>query len=129
MSIIRPKYYLIQSTAYTVQFGPFVDAGDGVTLEVGLGAAMGTLITGIRISKNGAALTGRYELAIPVYDAMGCYRVGLSSTDTNTLGILRLVFEEAATCRPVAQDYMVLPNVYRPSQSAGGVFHGQLTRS
>jgi hypothetical protein len=41
---------------------------------------------------------------------MGCYRVELSDTDTNTLGRLRIIFEEAATCLPVWMDFMVMPS-------------------
>jgi hypothetical protein len=129
MSIIRPKYWLIQSTVVTVEFGPFVDAGDGVSLEIGLAAAMDHATTGIRVSKGGSVFASRGDSLPVIYDAMGCYLVHLSTPDTDTLGILRLVFEEAVTCRPVAQDFMVLPDIYRPAQSSGGVFHGELTRS
>lgn len=134
MHFLRPKYYLIQSTAatpspaYTVQFGPFVDAGDGVTLEVGLAAAMNQELGGIRVSKAGGVFVDRNNATIPAYDAMGFYQVALSTADTETLGILRLVFVNVA-CRPLAQDFMVLPNIYRPMQSSGGVYHGELTRS
>jgi hypothetical protein len=41
------------------------------------------------------------------------YRVTLDTTDTGTLGTLRMAFNEAATCLPVWQDFMVLPaNIY-----------------
>jgi hypothetical protein len=82
---------------------------DGVALETGLASAMDNATTGIRLSKNGAALADRNDATVPAYDAMGCYRITLSATDTNTLGTLRMIFEEAATCLPVWQDFMVVP--------------------
>lgn len=100
--------WLTQSTEVVVQFGPFVDKTDFVTLEEGLAAAMNHADTGIRISKNGAALAARGTLTLPVYDAMGCYRVTLSTADTSTLGRLRIIFEEAATCLPVFMDFVVV---------------------
>lgn len=104
---------LRQSTSQVIQFGPFVDIADGVTLEVGLAAAMDNATTGIRVSKDGAAYADRSDSTVPAYDAMGSYRITLNATDTATLGILRLTFEEATTCLPVWDDYMVVPaNVY-----------------
>ena len=100
--------WLTQSTGVVIQFGPFVDKTDFVSLEVGLAAAMNHADTGIRISKDGAALAARGTLTLPVYDAMGCYRVTLSADDTDTLGVLRMVFEEAATCLPVAMDFVIV---------------------
>lgn len=105
--------FLKQSTSATIKFGPFVDAADGVTLETGLATALDNATTGIRVSKNGGNYADRNDATAPVYDEMGEYDVVLSTTDTNTLGRLRLVFEEAATCLPVWQDYVVLAaNVY-----------------
>lgn len=99
---------LRQSTSRTILFGPFLDATDGVSLETGLASAMDNGITGIRVSKNGATLVDRNSSTAPIYDAMGLYKVEVDVTDTNALGVLRLIFEEAATCLPVWQDFMVL---------------------
>lgn len=101
--------FLKQSTSVVVQFGPFVDKTDGVALEVGLATSMDNATTGIRLSKNGAAFADRGDATAPAYDAMGCYRITLSTTDTNTLGVLRMIFEEAATCAPHWDDFMVMP--------------------
>lgn len=101
--------WLKQSTSVVVSFGPFLDKTDGVTLETGLATAMDNATTGIRLSKNGAAFADRDDATAPAYDAMGCYRITLSTTDTGTLGALRMIFEEAATCLPVWQDFMVVP--------------------
>jgi len=101
--------FLKQSTSVVVQFGPFVDKTDGVSLEVGLATAMDNATTGIRLSKNGAVYADRGDATAPAYDAMGSYRITLSATDTNTLGALRMTFEEAATCLPHWADFMVMP--------------------
>jgi len=105
--------FLKEDTITTVQFGPFVDKTDGVTLEVGLATAMDNATTGIRVSKNGAAFADRDSATAPSYDAMGCYRVALSATDTSDVGVVRIIFEESATCLPHWEDFMVMPgNVY-----------------
>lgn len=100
---------LRQSTAAAVSYGPFVDKGDGVTLEVGLVSALDHASTGIMLSKNGGALTIRHaSVTASTYDAYGNYIVTLDTTDTNTCGRLRMQFSEAATCLPVFQDFMVV---------------------
>lgn len=113
---------LKQSTAVTVSFGPFTDATDGVTLETGLVSALDHVSTGIKLSKNGAALAVRNLGAAgsptgvttpSTYDANGNYRVTLDTTDTATLGRLRMQYTDSATCLPVWDDFMVVPaNVY-----------------
>ena len=81
--------FLKQSTAVVISFGPFVDKTDGVTLEVGLVSALDHATTGIWLSKNGGALTVRHaSVTATTYDAYGCYRVTLDTTDTATLGTL-----------------------------------------
>ena len=98
-----------QSTAVVVSFGPFLDKTDGVTLEVGLVSAIDHATTGIFLSKNGGALAIRSQaVTASTYDAYGNYRVTLSTTDTNTIGTLRMQFSEAATCLPVWQDFIVV---------------------
>jgi hypothetical protein len=106
--------WLKQSTAKVISFGPFVDQGDGVSLEVGLVSAIDHATTGILLSKNGGALTIRHQnVTASTYDAYGNYLVTLDTTDTNTLGTLRMQFAAAATNVPVWQDFMVMPaNVY-----------------
>lgn len=108
---------LLQSTAVVVQFGPFVDKTDGNTYEialVGTGAnQLESTTTGIRISKNGAALAARSATATAsTYDALGMYLVTLSTTDTGTLGQLRMAMNnnDALT---VWEDFLVVPaNIY-----------------
>jgi hypothetical protein len=96
-------------TAVVIQFGPFLDAGDGVALEVGLVTALDNASTGIRIAKNGGALAAREAtVTTTVYDAMGLYQVALKAGDVDTEGVLRMIFEESATCLPVWQDFQVV---------------------
>jgi len=106
--------YLKQSTAAVIPFGPFVDKTDGVTLETGLVSALDNGTTGILLSKNGGTLTIRHAtVTATTYDAHGCYQVTLDTTDTATLGALRVIYTDAATCLPVWQDFeVVTANVY-----------------
>ena len=108
---------LLQSTAVVVQFGPFVDKTDGNTYEIALAGTganqLENTTTGIRISKNGGALAARSATATAsTYDALGMYLVTLSTTDTGTLGQLRVAMNnnDALT---VWEDFLVVPaNVY-----------------
>lgn len=100
---------LKQSTSHVISFGPALDKTNGVDLEIGLVNAIDHATTGILLSKNGGVLTIRSQaVTASTYDAYGNYRVTLSTTDTNTLGTLRMQFVETATCLPIWQDFMVL---------------------
>ena len=100
---------LRQSTSVVVSFGAFVDKTDGVTPETALVSAIDHATTGILLSKNGGALTIRSQaVTASTYDAYAMYRVTLSTTDTNTVGTLRMAFIETATCLPVWQDFQVV---------------------
>ncbi len=105
---------LKQSTAVVLSFGPVVDPTDGVTLVTGQATAMDSGSTGIKISKNGGALAARHAtVTATTYDAYGEYLVTLDTTDTNTLGSLKIIFQAAASCLPVWELYQVVPaNVY-----------------
>lgn len=108
---------LKQSTQVVISFGPFVDITDGNTYEVGLAGTganqLENTTTGIRISKNGGALAARAATAVAsTYDALGMYLVTLQTGDVNTVGVLRVAFNNA-TALTVWQDFMILPaNVY-----------------
>jgi len=60
--------WLKQSTAVTIQFGPFLDKTDGVALETGLATALDNATTGVRVSKNGGTLADRNSSTAPAYD-------------------------------------------------------------
>ena len=100
--------YLKEDVATTLRLGPFVDATDGFTYEVGMAAAMNHATTGVRISKNGGALAARTTATEPVYDAFGYYLVNLDATDTETPGRLKVIFGDAAVCLPCEADFQVV---------------------
>ncbi len=102
--------HLRQSTAVVVQFGPFVSVADSVTLSTGLVSALDHASTGIKLSKNGGAQAVRHAtVTATTYDAHGMYRVTLDTTDTATLGRLKVVYTDSTTVLPVWLDLMVMP--------------------
>jgi hypothetical protein len=107
---------LKQSTAAHILFGPFVDKTNGVDLEVAAGiiTSIDHATTGIFLSKNGGAAAIRHQnVTASVLDAYGYYQVHLDTTDTDTVGRLKVIMAEAATFLPVGDDFTVLPaNVY-----------------
>ena len=89
--------FIKQSTAVVISMGPFVDKTDGVTFETGLvgtGAnQLESTSSGIMLSKNGGTMAVRHATATAsAYDAYGMYKVTLDTTDTGTLGKLRISF-------------------------------------
>lgn len=103
------QIWLKQSTAVVVPLGPFVDKGDAVTLKTTLVSALDNASTGIMLSKNGGTLTVRHAtVTATTYDSRGCYKVTLDTTDTSTLGRMRVMYEDATTCLPVWLDCMVV---------------------
>ncbi len=101
--------WLKQSTVVTVQLGAFLDATDGVVPETGLATNMDSATTGIRVSKNGAVMIDRNSATVPAHDDDGHYRIVLSATDTDTLGTLRIQYEESGVTTPAWRDFMVVP--------------------
>lgn len=96
--------WLKQSTASTVKIGPFVDSGDGNTVEGGLTVSQAD----IRLSKNGGDIAQTNNAAGATHDELGYYDVPLNTTDTNTLGRLKVMVHETGAL-PVWADYMVVP--------------------
>ena len=100
--------FLKQSTAATIKIGPFVDSTDGVTAETALTISQAD----IRLSKNGGAFAQTNNATGATHDENGYYGVPLDTTDTNTLGRLRVAVNESGAL-PVWQDFMVVnANVY-----------------
>jgi predicted Fe-Mo cluster-binding NifX family protein len=100
--------WLKQSTAVDVTIGPFLDATDGVTAETALTLTQ----PDIRLSKNGGAYAQKSAAQTLSHQENGNYQCNLSTTDTGTVGLLRLVVFESGAA-PVWEDYIVLPaNVY-----------------
>jgi hypothetical protein len=106
--------FLKQSTSAVIIFGPALSPSDGVTLVTSLVSALDHVSTGIFIYKNGGAGAVRHAtVTATTYDSYGNYLVTLDTTDTNTLGRLRVMFAAAASCLPIWEDFTVLPaNVF-----------------
>jgi hypothetical protein len=95
--------WLKQSTAKTVKMGPFLDDTDGKTAETGLTIAQAD----IRLTKNGGDFAQTNNSAGATHDENGYYDVPLDTTDTNTLGTLRVAISKSGAL-PVWQDFMVV---------------------
>lgn len=96
--------WLKQSTAVTIKMGPFVDETDGKTPETLLTIAQAD----IRLSKNGGAFAQTNNVAGATHDENGEYGVPLDTTDTNTLGRLKVEIQESGAL-PVWQEFMIVP--------------------
>jgi hypothetical protein len=96
--------WLKQSAAVTVKMGPFVDSTDGNTQEIALTISQAD----IRLSKNGGLYAQTNNVAGATHDEKGNYGVPLDTTDTNTLGTLRVHIHETGALA-VWQDFMVVP--------------------
>lgn len=100
--------FIKQSTAVTLLVGPFLDDTDGKTAETGLTITRAE----IRLSKNGGDMAQKNEASSLTHDELGYYTCPLDTTDTNTLGILKLMVHESGAL-PVWMEISVLPaNVY-----------------
>jgi hypothetical protein len=96
--------FIKQSTAVTLAIGPFVDSTDGVTAETALTLSQAD----VRLSKNGGAFAQKNESSSSPHMENGYYAVALNTTDTNTLGVLKLAVSESGAL-PVWVDCMVVP--------------------
>lgn len=92
------------STAATVPLGPFLDDTDGKTAEPSLTISQAD----IRLSKNGGAFAQTNNAAGAMHMENGYYGVPLDTTDTATLGRLRVAVIETGAL-PVWQDFLVVP--------------------
>jgi hypothetical protein len=104
--------FLKVSTAAVVPMGPFLDKTDGITLKADATCItdIDHATTGIFLIKNGTTGAIRHQnVTASVADAYGMMLVTLDTTDTNTLGRLRVCFAKAATYLPVWEDFQVLP--------------------
>lgn len=99
---------LRQSTAFTWKAGPFLDDTDGKTAETGLSIAQAD----IRISKNGGDYAQSNNSAGATHDEGGEYDVPLDTTDTGTVGKLKVKIHKSGAL-PVWENFFVYPaNVY-----------------
>ena len=99
--------FLKQSTAIDVRVGPFVDSTDGVTPETTV--ALGTADQAEALKNNGAATVSiASNTWAAVTGADGWYDLTLSTTDTNTVGLLDIVVQDSSLCLPVFARFMVV---------------------
>lgn len=96
--------FLKQNTAADLPIGPFLDSTDGVTAETGLTLTQ----PDIRLKKNGGAWAQKSAAQTLSHEENGWYEVSLSTTDTDTLGVLYLAVAESGAL-PVWHEYMVMP--------------------
>jgi len=98
--------WLKQSTAYTFQLGPIVDATDGVTPL----ASETIAATAVRVSKNGAAFASKNDSTAltGTGDANGYYDCVLDATDTGDLGPLEVELTHSGAL-PVWRTFQVVP--------------------
>ena len=100
--------WLQQSTARNLKMGPFVDNSDGYTTLTGLNITQ----SDIRISKNGGDFAQSNNAAGGTHNENGWYNILLDSTDTNTLGDLKISINMSSAL-PVWEDItIVTSNVY-----------------
>jgi hypothetical protein len=92
-----------QSTAMTHLMGPFIDNTDGVTAKTALSITQALT----RLSKNGGDPAQKNESSTAVHKENGYYAVSLDTTDTNTVGRLRLMVTITGAM-PVADDFIVI---------------------
>ena len=96
--------FVKQSTAVDVVIGPFVDDTDGKTPETGLTISQGDC----QLTKNAGAVAQKNSATAASHLGGGHYKVPLNTTDTGTLGMLRLYVNESGAL-PVWLDMMVMP--------------------
>lgn len=95
--------HLRQSTAITLKIGPFLDDTDGKTAETGLTIAQAD----VRLTKNGGDYAQKNEATSCTHDELGEYGCPLDTTDTNTLGRLKLLVHKSGAL-PVWHEFMVI---------------------
>ena len=100
--------FLKQSTSVTLLIGPFLDDTTGKDAETGLTISQAD----VRLSKNGGNMAQKNEATSCTHDELGYYTCPLDTTDTNTLGILKVMVHETGAL-PVWHSYQVVTaNVY-----------------
>jgi len=110
--------FLKQGTAVTIPAGPFLDDADGKTAETGLSIVQAN----IRLSKNGGDFAQTHNTAGATHDENGYYDVPLDTSDTDTLGCLRITISKSGAL-PVWEDFMILPAaVYNAVFGSGSIF-------
>lgn len=101
---------LKQSTQVKVTIGPLVDAADGFTPETGI--TLGAADVASVMKHDGGGLT---SISANTFSHLsnGVYNLTLTTSDTNTLGMLTFHLIDFSIMRPFRLDFMVVPaNIY-----------------
>jgi hypothetical protein len=99
---------LRQSTAVTVDVGPFLDRTNAADRETGLTIAAADVL----ISKNNGAFAAKSDTGAGTHDTRGWYNIPLNATDTNTLGRLVIDIENAGALPAGAEFWVYQANVF-----------------
>lgn len=104
-------YPLKQSTETVVRMGPFVDATDGVTPETGVTLGAADQAEALKNTGGVVDISGATFAAIA--NCGGWYDLTLTTSHTDTLGMLTVVIQDSSVCLPVHKTFIVLPaNVF-----------------
>lgn len=118
---------LRQSTARIVRMGPFVDVTDGFTPETGVTLAAADEAE--LLKANGVATV---SIAANTWAAItgsdGWYNLSLTTTDTNTLGMVDIVVQDDSVCLPVHKSFEVVTANYWDSKFSTGVRSANVTQ-
>jgi len=99
--------YLRANTEVKVRVGPFVDVIDGFTPETGI--TLGAADEAELLKHNGAATIDISSATwSAVSDCDGWYDLTLTSSHTDTEGLLEVIVQDASLCLPVHVRFMVL---------------------
>lgn len=115
--------WLRQSTAVDVALGPFVDSTDGFTPETALSLTQAEC----RLKKGAGAWAQKNNATTAPHEEEGWYEVNLSTTDTDTLGIMVLAVYIAGAL-PVWREFMVLPAAVYDAYLSTGVLGVNVTQ-
>jgi hypothetical protein len=118
---------LRQSTQIKVRIGPAVDATDGVTPETGL--ALGAADQAELLKHNGAAtvdISGATFAAVTGCD--GWYDLTLTTSHTDTLGLLDVVIQDSSLMVPVHRSFVVVTANYWDSKYGSDVRQADVTQ-
>lgn len=98
---MKPLKY---ATAASIKLGPFLASTDGITPQTSLTIARAN----IRLAKEGGAFAQTHNATGATADENGFYTIPLDTTDTNTLGRLRVAVTLSGSLS-VWDDFVVLP--------------------
>lgn len=108
---------LRQSTSQLIRFGPFLDSTDGVTSETGLTIAQADM----QLSKDGATFAQKNASGNATHDTDGWYSTTLDTTDTATVGILKLQIVVAGSVPVWETFYVIEEAIYDDLYAASSV--------